>query len=114
MQTIGVIYTAKNNLLLYDCHLIDTRFCVVKIIHLPEKYTGCLDGIDFLFGSVQTKHFNTHTSSFTFLNWEYKEVNSCTHITPKVCIIVWVLLSNGFSHNCLMMSSKYNSHVLSY
>ena len=104
MQTIGVIYTGKNNLLVCHCHLIDTGCCVVTI-RLPEKYTGCLDAKVFLFGSVQTKHFDTHFVIHIF-ELGVKDVQSCTHITPKVCIIVWVFLSNGFSHNSLMMSSS--------
>ena len=96
MQTIGVIYTGKNNLLVCHCHLIDTGCCVVTI-RLPEKYTGCLDAKVFLFGSVQTKHFDTHFVIHIF-ELGVKDVQSCTHIIHQVCIIIiiWVFCVIGF------------------
>ena len=103
MQTIGVIYTGKNNLLVCHCHLIDTGFWVVNI-RLPEKYTGCLDAKIFFWG-VGKQNTSIHISSFTFLNWESRMGNHVPILYTKCIIIIWVILSDGFSHNCLMMSS---------
>ena len=100
MQTIGVIYTGKNNLLVCHCHLIDTGFCVVNI-RLPEKYTGCLDAKVFFIWECANK-----TLRYTFRHAVRTIMHPYYTYTPIVCIIIiWVILSDGFSHNCLMMSS---------